>query len=149
MYGEVRLNAQVRRIRGLNAMIGTIMTNPKFIDRYNGLSNADYVNTLVANSRFAFSAATKNAWIAGLNSASLTRATVLLQLSRNPGYQALLRRRWLVLAGYWGYFRRDPDTAGFNTKLNKIWAGGGNPLKSGIINDFLTSVEYRQRFGPS
>jgi hypothetical protein len=149
LYGELMLHAQVQRARGVTAMTEVFMANPRFVTRYNSLSNAAYVNTLAANSTHAFSTATKNAWISALNGGTLSRATVLLRLARDPGYQATVRRGWTVLAGYWGYFRRDPDTAGFNARLNLLNAGGGNPLSSGLINGFLTSPEYRQRFGPS
>ena len=149
LYGELMLHAQVQRARGVTAMTEVFMANPEFVLKFGDLSNSAYVNTLVAGSAYAFSTTTKNAWISGLNGATLSRATVLLQLARHSGYQAATRSGWTVLAGYWGYFRRDPDVAGFNARLNLLNAGGGNPLSSGLINGFVTSPEYRQRFGPS
>ncbi len=148
LYGEVVLSAQLQRASGVTTMTDTFMSNPRFVAKYAGLSNTGYVNTLVASSKFNFPTATKNAWIAGLNNGSLTRATVLLRLARDPAFQASLRNRWIVLSGYWGYLRRDPDTSGFNTRLNQLNAGGGNPLTSGLVNGFINASEYRQRFGP-
>ena len=49
---------------------------------------------------------------------------------------------------YFGYLRRDPDTAGFNFWLNKLNAFGGNFIAAEMVKAFITSNEYRQRFGP-
>lgn len=148
LYGEVVFSAHVQRASGVSTMTSVFMANPRFVAKYAGLSNSSYVNTLVAASNHNFPIATKNAWITGLNNASLTRATVLLRLARDPGFQASLRNRWIVLSGYWGYLRRDPDTTSFNTRLNQLNAGGGDPLTSGLVNGFINASEYRQRFGP-
>ena len=50
---------------------------------------------------------------------------------------------------YFGYLRRDPDTAGFNFWLNKLNAAGGNFQNAEMVKAFLGSSEYRQRFGAS
>jgi hypothetical protein len=149
LYGEVMLLTQVKRDRGTGEMLHTVVTNPRFVAAYGSASNTTYVNTLVTQSGYAFSTTKKNAWISALNGATLTRADVLLQLARDAGYQTLVRNRWLVLSGYWAYFRRDPDKSGFNARYTLIKAGGGNPLTSGLTNGFVTSGEYRQRFGPA
>jgi hypothetical protein len=80
----------------------------------------------------------------------------MLSLARNSSYISLVRRRWLILASYWGFDRRDPDRAGFVARLNQLWAGGGNMVTSGVMATFINAGpggwlgnEYRQRFGPS
>jgi uncharacterized protein (TIGR03118 family) len=152
LYGDAMLGAQVKRSLGTGAMLNLVMSSPRFVSIYNSLSNAQYVNTLVANSKFAFPAATKNTWINRLNNGTMTRATVLLQLSQNLGYQALVRRRWIVLMGFWGFLRRDPDLATFRNRLNALWAAHGNAAVAvdAFINPTGTPPhsEYRQRFGP-
>jgi uncharacterized protein (TIGR03118 family) len=148
LYGDVMLLTQVKRDRGTNEMLHVLVTNPRFVAAYGSASNTTFVNTLDTQSGYAFSTTKKNAWISALNGATLTRAQVLLQLAQDAGYQTLVRNRWIVLSGYWAYFRRDPDKSGFNTRYALIKAGGGNPLTSGLTNDFVTSGEYRQRFGP-
>jgi hypothetical protein len=53
-----------------------------------------------------------------------------------------------VTMEYFGYLRRDPDTAGFNfwrTKLNEF---NGDFVASEMVKAFISSIEYRQRFGP-
>jgi hypothetical protein len=49
---------------------------------------------------------------------------------------------------YYGYLRRDADAAGFNFWLNKLNAFNGNFVDSEMVKAFITSSEYRQRFGP-
>jgi len=50
---------------------------------------------------------------------------------------------------YFGYLRRDPETDGFNFWLNKLNSFSGDFLKAEMVKAFITSAEYRQRFGPS
>jgi uncharacterized protein (TIGR03118 family) len=149
LYGDIVLSTQLRRALGTTTMSNLFASNPRFVSRYQAASNTTYVNALATNSGFAFSTATKNSWIAGLNNASLTRASVLLKVAGTPGFAALVRNRWIVLSGYWEYLRRDPDTSTFNLRLSHLNAAGGDPIASGLIGGFLTGAEYRQRFGPS
>ena len=61
-----------------------------------------------------------------------------------------------VLMQYFGYLRRDPNEApepalnfdGYNFWLNKLNAFGGNYIDAEMVKAFITSIEYRQRFGP-
>ena len=53
-----------------------------------------------------------------------------------------------VTMEYFGYLRRDPDTAGFNFWLGKLNNFGGSFIQSEMVKAFLNSSEYRQRFGP-
>ena len=57
--------------------------------------------------------------------------------------------RAFVAMQYFGYLRRDPDTAGFNFWLNKLNAFNGNFQNAEMVKAFISSAEYRQRFGPS
>ena len=56
--------------------------------------------------------------------------------------------RAFVLMEYFGYLRRDPDQAGFNFWFNKLNTFQGNFINSDMVKAFITSAEYRQRFGP-
>ena len=87
--------------------------------------------------------------VAGLNGGTLTRATVLRTIAET---QALNDREFnaaFVTMEYFGYLRRDPDTAGFNFWLNKLNSFGGSFINAEMVKAFITSSEYRQRFGPS
>jgi hypothetical protein len=149
LYGDVAFFSQQLRSRGASAMATAFLAQPTAVVAVGSLGHTALVNKLTANSGYAFSTATKNGWISRLNAATLTRAGLLLELSKATGYVSSVRNRWVVLAGYWGYLRRDPDTAGFNTRLNQLIAGGGAPIASGLIDGFVRGAEYRQRFGPS
>ncbi|HEX7177208.1 MAG TPA: TIGR03118 family protein [Pyrinomonadaceae bacterium] len=89
----------------------------------------------------------KAALLAGLTAGTDTRATVLRKVAENE----YLRQRELnaafVQMQYFGYLRRDPDTAGFNFWLDKLNSFGGNFIAAEMVKAFITSSEYRQRFG--
>ena len=59
-----------------------------------------------------------------------------------------------MLMEYFGYLRRNPDAApdtnfgGFNFWLDKLNQANGDFVKAEMVKAFLTSNEYRQRFGP-
>jgi len=59
-----------------------------------------------------------------------------------------------VLAEYFGYLRRNPTDApdfndtGYQFWLAKLTAFNGDFLQAEMVKAFVTSGEYRQRFGP-
>ena len=53
-----------------------------------------------------------------------------------------------VLLEYFGYLRRNPDPAGYNFWLNKLNAFNGNFVNAEMVKAFISSSEYRRRFGP-
>jgi hypothetical protein len=55
--------------------------------------------------------------------------------------------RAFVTMEYFGYLRRDPDPAGFDGWLNKLNTFGGDWRAAQMVNSFIESIEYRQRFG--
>ena len=54
-----------------------------------------------------------------------------------------------VTMEYFGYLRRDPDTSGFNFWLGKLNGFNGDFVKAQMVQAFISSSEYRQRFGAS
>ena len=54
---------------------------------------------------------------------------------------------------YFGYLRRNPDDApdadfaGYNFWLGKLNEFNGNFVAAEMVRAFITSTEYRQRFG--
>jgi hypothetical protein len=57
-----------------------------------------------------------------------------------------------VLMEYFGYLRRDPNayrmrTSAATTWLSKLNQFGGNYLDAEMLKAFVTSFEYRTRFG--
>jgi hypothetical protein len=62
--------------------------------------------------------------------------------------------RAFVLAQYYGYLRRNPNDApdtdytGYDFWLTKLNQFNGNYIDAEMVKAFLSSIEYRQRFGP-
>lgn len=91
----------------------------------------------------------RDSLVAGLNGATLTRATVLRAVAE---FQFLNERefnRAFVTMEYFGYLRRDPDTSGFNFWLDKLNSFNGSFINAEMVKAFIASLEYRQRFGPN
>jgi uncharacterized protein (TIGR03118 family) len=91
----------------------------------------------------------RNALVAGLTGGTETRATVLRKVAEAAELQVRELNSAFVAMEYFGYLRRDPDTAGFNFWLNKLNAFNGNFVNAELVKAFISSAEYRQRFGPS
>ena len=72
---------------------------------------------------------------------------------RNATFRQNEQSPAFVMMEYFGYLRRDPsatpdsDLSGYNFWLNKLNAFGGNYIKAEMVKAFITSTEYRQRFG--
>jgi uncharacterized protein (TIGR03118 family) len=90
----------------------------------------------------------RDSLVAGLNGATETRATVLRKVSEAQELKDLNFNSAFVAMEYFGYLRRDPDTAGFNFWLTKLNAANGDFIAAEMVKAFISSSEYRQRFGP-
>jgi uncharacterized protein (TIGR03118 family) len=93
--------------------------------------------------------ALRDALVAGLNGGTETRATVLRKVAEVEELGLRELNSAFVLMEYFGYLRRDPDTSGFNFWLNKLNAFNGDFRAAEMVKAFITSGEYRQRFGPA
>lgn len=90
----------------------------------------------------------RDALVNGLNAATETRATVLRKIAESQQFSDTEFNRAFVLMQYFGYLRRDSDVAGFNFWFDKLNAFQGNFNNADMVKAFITSSEYRQRFGP-
>ena len=90
----------------------------------------------------------RDSLVNGLNAATETRTSVLRKIAESQQFSDTEFNRAFVLMEYFGYLRRDPDQAGFNFWFNKLNTFQGNFINSDMVKAFITSVEYRQRFGP-
>jgi hypothetical protein len=116
----------------------------EFKTRYDGLTNAAYVNALEANAEVTLS--NKQALIDALNSGQKNRGEVLREIVERNDVGDRFFNRAFVSMQYFGYLRRDPDTVGFQNWLTTL---NNNPADfRHMIFGFLFSTEYRQRFGP-
>jgi uncharacterized protein (TIGR03118 family) len=129
--------------------VNDFVTRPEFRATLDALTNAQYVDKLIANTGVTFTTAQRDQFVADLNSSAKTRAQVLRDIVEAPqfaGNQTTFNRAF-VLAEYFGYLRRDPDTAGFNMWIAFLAANPGDFRT--MVNGFVNSAEYRQRFGAS
>jgi uncharacterized protein (TIGR03118 family) len=89
----------------------------------------------------------RDSLVNGLNAATLTRAQVLRQIAESPFLNNRELNGAFVFMEYAGYLRRDPDTAGYNFWFQKFNEFGGNFQNAEMVKAFISSSEYRQRFG--
>jgi hypothetical protein len=82
------------------------------------------------------------------------RAQVLRSVSENGLFTQRQFNKAFVLMQYIGYMRRSPADApdfnfnGYNFWLGKLNQFHGNFVNAEMVKAFITSSEYRQRFGP-
>lgn len=129
------------------------INRPVFKAVYDAMSNADYVNKLYANAGILPTQAERDSLVNALDTASDDRAAVLLEVADNVAFREKERSAAFVLMQYFGYLRRDPNSApdsdlsGYNFWLNKLSAFNGDYQQAEMVKAFITSFEYRQRFG--
>ena len=84
---------------------------------------------------------------------SLKRAQVLRAIAENAQLRRAEFNRAFVLMQYFGYLRRNPnespdrDFGGYSFWLNKLDSFGGNFIAAEMVKAFISSIEYRRRFG--
>ena len=82
------------------------------------------------------------------------RAQALRQVAENQNLNNAESRRAFVLTQYIGYLRRNPndlpdsDYTGFEFWLAKLNQFNGDYIAAEMVKAFISSAEYRQRFGP-
>ena len=124
-------------------------------------SPAGFVDTLNANAGNVLSPAERTAVInvfgGAVNSNDNTaRAKALRMIAEDQDLYNAEFNRAFVLAQYLGYLRRNPNDApeptldytGYDFWLTKLNQFNGDYIKAELVKAFISSGEYRQRFGP-
>ena len=128
------------------AYFNEFVTRPQFVAQYPlSQTSLQYVNALNANAGGVLSQSELNA----LASGAQTRAQVLRAVAEDSDLVNAHFNRAFVLMQYFGYLRRNPndppestlDFQGYNFWLT-------NFVEAEMVKAFITSSEYRQRFGP-
>ena len=123
------------------------------------LTPAQFVDALFSNAGFTPSAADRDAAAGEFGAATDTsdasaRARALRRVAENPAFARQEFNRAFVLTQYFGYLRRNPDDfpdadyTGFEFWLNKLDSFNGDFAKAEMVKAFISSSEYRRRFGP-
>jgi CSLREA domain-containing protein len=127
----------------------TTMTPAEFVDKLN--QNAG--NVLSANERTT----AINLFSGAANSSNTTaRANAVRQVAEDQDLYNAEFRRAFVLTQYFGYLRRNPndapesnlDYSGYEFWLGKLNQFNGDYVAAEMVKAFISSDEYRKRFGP-
>ncbi|HEX3084514.1 MAG TPA: Calx-beta domain-containing protein, partial [Pyrinomonadaceae bacterium] len=122
------------------------------------MAPSEFVDRLYLNAGITPSTTERNAAISEFGTATDTsnitaRSRVLRRVADNPTLVANESNRAFVLMQYFGYLRRDPNDApdsdytGFDFWLTKLNQFNGDYIKAEMVKAFISSGEYRQRFG--
>jgi Calx-beta domain len=120
----------------------------------NTMTPAQFVDTLNANAGNPLSPAERNQLVNDLATNVKTRAQVLRAVAEDPDLVNAEFNRAFVLMQFFGYLRRNPNDApdsdytGYDFWLTKLNQFNGNFQNAEMVKAFITSGEYRQRFGP-
>jgi uncharacterized delta-60 repeat protein len=126
----------------------------RFLTDYpTGMSAADFVDKLNGRAGNPLSQSERDQLVSGLSSGAKTRAQVLRAVAEHPNLVNSERNRAFVLSQFFGYLRRNPndspdgDYTGYDFWLTKLNDFNGNFINAEMVKAFLSSAEYRKRFG--
>jgi len=130
------------------AYFNEFVARPEFKAQYPvTLTNLQFVNSLLTIASLPTTGTFHDSLVNGLNTGSMTRATVLRMVAESSTLQTREFNAGFVTMEYFGYLRRDPDSSGFNFWLNKLNSFNGNYIQAEMVKAFIESTEDRQRFG--
>jgi hypothetical protein len=123
------------------------------------MTPAQFVDALFTNAAVTPTAPERQAAInefggAGTSADLAARGRALRRVAENGTLSQLESNRAFVLMQFFGYLRRNPndpqdsDYTGFDFWLTKLNQFNGNFVNADMVKAFITSGEYRQRFGP-
>jgi len=130
-----------------------LISRPEFAAAYAGKTNAQYVDALNANAGGSLSQGERDALVAGMDALTETHASVLRKVVEDVDFVAREKNPAFVLMQYYGYLRRNPndppdsDFSGYDFWLGKLNSFGGDFRRAEMVKAFITSTEYRGRFG--
>ncbi len=130
---------------------------PRFTSAFPAsMTPAQFVGQLNSRAGGPLDAAERQALIVELaaNNTASGRASVLRKVAEDKTLEDAELNRAFVLMQYFGYLRRNPNDApdsdhtGYDFWLGNLNKFGGNFVQAELVKAFITSTEYRQRFGP-
>jgi len=142
------------------ALAAQFVLRSRFTTAYPTTMSPDsFVAALFTNAELLPSDAERQAAVGEFGSATTTsdtaaRARVLRRVGENSTLQQREFNKAFVLMQYFGYLRRNPDDApdmnfgGYDFWLGKLNQFNGNFVDAEMVKAFITSGEFRQRFGP-
>lgn len=142
------------------AFFNDFVQRSRFITAYpTSMTALQFVDKLYQNAGLGTSGTNRAAAISEFNSTTpadtAARARALRLVAEDPMLAQQEFNRAFVLMEYFGYLQRNPDDApeasldfqGYNFWLNKLNQFNGNFVNAEMVKAFITSSEYKQRFG--
>jgi Metallo-peptidase family M12 len=117
------------------------------------IAPATFVHSLNLNAGSPLSAAEEAQLTLEHSTGAKSRAQVLRQIAEHQNLANAEINRAFVLMQYFGYLRRNPndtpdsDYTGYDFWLTKLIQFNGDYVGAEMVKAFLTSTEYRKRFG--
>jgi hypothetical protein len=142
-----------------NAFTEEFVQRPAFLTKFPlSMDPGTFVNNMNANAAdnngvMPLAAVDVNNLVTALTNGTMTRAQVLRAIAENANLDNSEKNRAFVLMQYFGYLRRNPNDApdsdygGYSFWLGKLNQFNGNFVSAEMVKAFITSGEYRQRFG--
>jgi hypothetical protein len=128
------------------AFANSFVLRPEFKAAYpDSMTTSQFVTKLFDTAGLMNSPTQRQQASDALSNGLKTRAQVLLDLIDIPEFTAREYNPSFVLMQYFGYLRRDPDSAGFDFWLDVVNNREPNNYR-GMVCSFITSAEYQQRF---
>ena len=128
---------------------------PRFTSAFTpAMSAREFVDKLNANAGNPMPEPERDQLISDLSGGRRSRAEVLRAIAENPKLAQAEFNRAFVLMQYFGYLRRNPNDApdgnfvGYDFWLDKLNSFNGDFNRAEMVKAFLSSAEYRRRFGP-
>ncbi len=143
-----------------SAFMNAFVMRAEFVGLYPTTDTpTQYVDKLIAHAAITLTASERSAAIGEFGTATTAadpgaRGRALLRITQNTAFQQREINRAFVHMQYLGYLRRDPNAApdtnfnGYNFWLAKLIQFNGNFVNADMVKAFITSGEYRGRFGP-
>jgi subtilisin family serine protease len=143
------------------AFAADFVSRTRFTSAYaTTLTPAQFVDALFLNGGVVPSSTDRTAAInefggAGNTADTAARGRALRRIAENTLVDNAERNKAFVLMQFFGYLRRDPnsgqdtDYTGYDFWLSKLLQFNGNYIQAEMVKAFITSTEYRQRFGPA
>jgi uncharacterized repeat protein (TIGR01451 family) len=138
-----------------NAFTAEFVQRSRFLTDFPlSMTAAQFVDKLNTNAGNPLSTTERNQLVSDLAGNTKTRAQVLRAVVEDSDFVNAEFNRAFVLMQYFGYLRRNPndpqdsDYTGYDFWLTKLNQFNGNYIDAEMVKAFLSSIEYRQRFGP-
>jgi len=137
------------------AFASEFVARSRFTGAYpSSMTATQFVDKLNINAGNPLSQSECDQLVNDLSTGAQSRAQVLRAIAESSNVKLAESNRAFVLMQYFGYLRRNPndpqdsDYTGYDFWLTKLNQFDGNYINAEMVKAFITSIEYRQRFGP-